>query len=348
MVSKDQPVLIVGGGIVGCSTAYYLSKAGFTNVIVIEAVDVAHAASGRAGGFLARDWCNNQPTQALAIRGFEIYSELTAELGVDIGYRHVNTLSLSLGSGDGRGDATAPGWVDGQVSNVSVLGTKDTTAQVHPGLATKALLSKAQEKGVKLLRSRVIAANYSENKINSLLLESGETVPGETVILTMGPWTGFGLEWFGKSKIISGERAHSIVLKPEPGRVDDTALFLSLPAGETEVYPRPDGTVYVCGQQDEEPLPADPALVVSNPVMCADLLQAAYQVSSSLSGLKEESTSACYLPTVKDHKPLVGEGLNKSRKYLQMIFRKIFFIIFCLFYKKNHPLPLNKYFSHRC
>lgn len=317
MVSKDQPVLIVGGGIVGCSTAYYLSKAGFTNVTVIEAVDVAHAASGRAGGFLARDWCNNQPTQALAVRGFEIYSELTAELGVDIGYRTLNTLSLSLGStGDGRRDATAPGWVDGQVSNVKVLGTKDTTAQVHPGLATKALLSKAQEKGVKLLRSRVIAANYSEKKINFLLLDNGETVPGETVILTMGPWTGFGLEWFGKSKIISGERAHSIVLKPELGRVDDTALFLSLPAGETEVYPRPDGTVYVCGQQDEEPLPADPALVASNPVMCADLLQAAHQVSSSLSGLKEESTSACYLPTVKDHKPLVGEGLNKCRKYL--------------------------------
>ena len=118
MVSKDQAILIVGGGIVGCSTAYYLSKAGYTNITVIEAVDVAHAASGRAGGFLAKDWCNSQPTSFLAVRVFEIYSGLTEELGVDIGYRKLNTMSLSLGRTrtKGSGDPTAPKWVDGSIN----------------------------------------------------------------------------------------------------------------------------------------------------------------------------------------------------------------------------------------
>ena len=58
MLDKKSRILVVGGGIVGCSTAYFLAKAGYTNLAVYEAVGVAHAASGRAGGFLAADWCD--------------------------------------------------------------------------------------------------------------------------------------------------------------------------------------------------------------------------------------------------------------------------------------------------
>ena len=58
----ESKIVIVGGGIIGCSTAYYLTKLGHRNVTLIEAVEVAHAASGRAGGFLALDWCDGQKT----------------------------------------------------------------------------------------------------------------------------------------------------------------------------------------------------------------------------------------------------------------------------------------------
>jgi hypothetical protein len=36
---------------------------------VYEAVNVAHAASGRAGGFLARSWCDSGPARLLAQAG---------------------------------------------------------------------------------------------------------------------------------------------------------------------------------------------------------------------------------------------------------------------------------------
>lgn len=61
----DGKICIVGGGIVGASTAYYLTKAGHREVTLVEAVEVAHAASGRAGGFLALDWCDGQNTRQL-------------------------------------------------------------------------------------------------------------------------------------------------------------------------------------------------------------------------------------------------------------------------------------------
>ena len=70
-------VVIVGGGVIGCSTAYFLSLKPSCQVILVEQCIVAAAASGKAGGFLARDWCS-EPLAALAERSFDLhaYSQL--------------------------------------------------------------------------------------------------------------------------------------------------------------------------------------------------------------------------------------------------------------------------------
>ena len=49
-------VVICGGGIIGCSIAYYLSKADhdLTKIIVVERNEIAGHASGKAGGFLGK------------------------------------------------------------------------------------------------------------------------------------------------------------------------------------------------------------------------------------------------------------------------------------------------------
>lgn len=51
-------VVVVGAGAVGACTAYFLSQKATQDlsVTVIEKTKVACAASGKAGGFLARDW----------------------------------------------------------------------------------------------------------------------------------------------------------------------------------------------------------------------------------------------------------------------------------------------------
>ncbi len=50
-------VLICGGGVIGASVAYFLSLRE-VEAVVIERVALASAASGKSGGFLARDWCD--------------------------------------------------------------------------------------------------------------------------------------------------------------------------------------------------------------------------------------------------------------------------------------------------
>ena len=51
-------IVIVGGGIIGCASAYYLSRRphAYRSLTIIERHEIAGCASGKAGGFLARDW----------------------------------------------------------------------------------------------------------------------------------------------------------------------------------------------------------------------------------------------------------------------------------------------------
>ena len=141
----------------------------------------------------------------------------------------------------------------------------------------------------------------------------------------MGPWTGQALAWFGKpTNTVSGDRAHSILLQPhqQHNSIDATALFLHYKpnyAGkslEPEVYPRPDGTVYVCGQGDSQPLPLHPSEVKHDSKSCKTLLDIASKVSHYLTDAEVLSESACYLPCSKDNIPLIGLVPGFSNVYI--------------------------------
>ena len=53
MTDHQADVLIIGGGIVGCSAAYYLAKRG-ASVILLEKNGIGSSASGRSGGGMGR------------------------------------------------------------------------------------------------------------------------------------------------------------------------------------------------------------------------------------------------------------------------------------------------------
>ena len=70
-------IVICGGGAVGAAIAYFTSRRG-ARPIVIERHEVAGAASGKSGGFLALDWCRGSPVDRLARRSFELHAVVRA------------------------------------------------------------------------------------------------------------------------------------------------------------------------------------------------------------------------------------------------------------------------------
>src|ERR1700709_1702349 len=89
-------ILVLGGGVIGTSIAYRLALRG-ADVTVLERGAIACAASGKAGGFLARDWCDDTPLMQLARRSFELHAELAEDLEGDWGYRRLTTYGGIVG-----------------------------------------------------------------------------------------------------------------------------------------------------------------------------------------------------------------------------------------------------------
>ena len=95
--------------------------------------------------------------------------------------------------------------------------------------------------------------------------------------------------------------------------IDNTALFLSS-MKSPEVYPRPDGTVYMCGgcSSDHVSLPRDPARVECDQATCDQIKVSAGHVSEALARASQYTPSACYLPHSADGVPLIGHVSNVS------------------------------------
>jgi glycine/D-amino acid oxidase-like deaminating enzyme len=133
-MATKQRVVVLGGGIHGVSTAYQLALKGVPSLI-IEKTSIAAAASGKAGGFLARNW-GSGPTVQLHERGFDMHKQLATTLGVE-SYRQVDTLNVD---GNTKGVNVAS-WLDRKVT--SSLMDRDT-AQVTPLELTQKMLAAAQ------------------------------------------------------------------------------------------------------------------------------------------------------------------------------------------------------------
>src|SRR5216683_693885 len=100
---NEKHVVVCGAGVVGASVAYFLARRGVA-VTVVERSGVACAASGKSGGFLALDWCDDSPLGPLARASFALHAELAKQLGADYGYRRVDTFMLAA-----REQGTVPG-----------------------------------------------------------------------------------------------------------------------------------------------------------------------------------------------------------------------------------------------
>ena len=147
--TKDKKVVILGGGLQGLASAYFLCcKRGCTNVTLVERCDkVAPAASGKAGGFLAGGW-GDERTRELHTKSFQLHEQLAEELDVT-SFRKIRTLSVQAGE-SGLADPLVE-WLDGDIQQNSVL--DENTAQVTPAELSSKLHEYAAKNGLKSLFS---------------------------------------------------------------------------------------------------------------------------------------------------------------------------------------------------
>lgn len=304
-------VIICGGGIIGASTALFLARRGVA-ATVVERAGIANAASGKAGGFLALDWCDGSPLEPLARRSFVLHQRLAEEGLGDWGYRRVSTFA---GSADvlarrprGRPDGIGR-WVAPSVALDQRLGSPATTAQVDPAALTRALVAAAQAKGATLVNGTVTGIHRERSGDVAGVVVDGEVMAADAVVLTLGPWSLLAARWLDLPAVY-GVKGHSILYRTG-AEVPPEALFLQAREATgtmltPEIFPRADGTTYVCAISSEAPLPVDPAQVSADPGAFDRLEAVAAAVSPAFRRERVVARQACFRPVTVDGLPLIG------------------------------------------
>jgi sarcosine dehydrogenase len=87
-------VVVIGGGIVGCSTAYHLAKLGLTDTVLIEKHKLTSGSTFHAAGLVGQLRTSANITQLLG-SSVELYRTLEAETGLATGWKMNGGLRLA-------------------------------------------------------------------------------------------------------------------------------------------------------------------------------------------------------------------------------------------------------------
>ncbi|KXT01557.1 hypothetical protein AC578_6346 [Pseudocercospora eumusae] len=263
MASSDKNIVVIGGGIIGCTSAYFLTRHAKYDpskhkITLLEASKIAGGASGKAGGLLAL-WAYPSSIVPLSYR---LHQELAKEHGGDErwGYRAVHCgqvdctgrqlperqeamangvgedVSLQKNPPGAKGKYAAAGlpkdldWVaPDSLRAYDEMGDPTTTAQVHPLQFTTSMAELAKEKGADIkVGASVKSINYSSSgdAVESVTYEThgkSETIPATDVVVAAGPWT----RSVYPSAPIGAMRAHSVTIRPSR-EVSAYALFTQI------------------------------------------------------------------------------------------------------------------------
>jgi sarcosine oxidase subunit beta len=98
MHAKELPasaeVVVIGGGVVGASTAFQLTRHGVKNVVLIERTHLAAGATGKSGALVRAHYANAPETQ-LTVESLKIFRDWENQVGHgDPGLRTVGMVRI--------------------------------------------------------------------------------------------------------------------------------------------------------------------------------------------------------------------------------------------------------------
>lgn len=308
-------VIVVGGGIIGCATAYELAKAGCAVTLFERAMPGAEA-SGAAAGLLAPLGESAETTFArLALASWRLYPDIVQELeertGIDVEYVTRGTI-YPMAATQTRKEAEA--WALSPEFGVEVLEGQDVQAlepalspRVHRAVFVKgdhwlnnqrlvlAYAQAAAAAGVELRTGENVSRVIVEaGRVGGIVTE-GDRVDGDAVLLAAGAWTSELVASFGMQLRVEPRRGQMIALAHVP------PVLTYCVHGEAYLVPRPSGELLIGATVERAGFQR---AVTAEGI--ASLLRGAIELVPSVRDLPIARTWCGFRPWAPDSLPILG------------------------------------------
>lgn len=263
-MANTRDVIVVGAGIVGCSIALALAKAGM-RVCVIEKAGIGEESSAAAAGMLSGQHgvTNFGPRYQLHLQARELHAGLAEELreltGIDVGFCRWGLLELLYTPGELRAAdrcyaaQTQAGLRVERLTREEVLAREpalnpeihgairyDDEAHVHNGRLTMALAEAARCMGVELRSGEPVLAFIQQGMRVVGVRTPTATFPAQTVIVANGAWAANLLQPLGIHLPVKPMRGQMLAVRTVP-RVIHQIVY----GRHMYLVPRPDGEILI-------------------------------------------------------------------------------------------------------
>ena len=327
MSAPAYDVIVVGGGVIGLSSAWHCARRGMKVALFDPAP--GSGASSVAAGMLAPVTEAHYGEESLlrlnlaaAAEYPRFVGELETDAGRSAGYVACGTMIVAKDSDEVAALDELRRFQESLGLEVSPLGRRELrglepalTPRVRAGLYVEgdhqvdnralgaALVAACRSRGVDLRESRVERVLVSDGRARGVMLEGGEEAVARLVLLAAGCWSGSELglpdQVVPPVRPVKGEVVH---LRGEP------LIRRNVRSGDVYLVPRPDGRLVVGATMEEKGFDRR---VTAGAVL--ELLREAYEVLPGIVELEVTETVAGLRPGTPDNAPILGasalEGL---------------------------------------
>jgi len=269
-MEKTADIVIIGGGIIGVSIAYYLGKMGAKNVILFEKDLIGRGSTGLCAGGIRRQW-STEVNMQFAMKSFEVFQNFEEEFGTSpelhqIGYLFLARDEEELESFKKNIELQKRFGVPSQLLTHEEIKKKwpflnledvfggafcDTDGFAGPNEVTQAIAKGARCYGIKIFeKTEVISIEVARDRIVSITTGEGR-VETRTVVNAAGPYAANVGKLAGVEIPVSPIRRQLYVT--DPFDKIPSSVPLTIDHKQNFYFRREGECVLLSGPQDEKP-----------------------------------------------------------------------------------------------
>ncbi len=330
MAEPSTDIVIVGGGIVGMATAYYLAKSGVPSVVVERDAIGSHASGFAYGGLSPLSGFGIPGPQAeIAMTGMRLHRELAKtlleETGIDVDFRMRSSLALAFTEAEVQKLRAALSWqqqqpgytvrwldpaearrVEPRIADETLGATlTEGGGAVEPYRLVLALTRAAERLGVRVRHGRVIGLRRDGRRVTGVVLER-EVLSCAAAVLALGPWSAEASSWIGVPIDVRPLKGQIIRLQA-PG----PPVVCSVGWGHNYATTKTDGLLWAGTTEEEAGFDEDSTLAARDEIGSALLKMLPAMADAQLA-----QQTACLRPVASDGLLVLGRVPGLDHVYV--------------------------------